>query len=154
MTTAIDSALTNLVLLAFGTVGLWRGWRQLGRARASAAWPRTTGRVIAARLDAAPADEDGYVARRAVVTYHYEVDGAALRGARVFFGDEIPLQFAGPGKRCLAEYRAGRAVQVAYDPAAPGQAVLEPGVGAAAYLACAVPAAVALLGALGLVAGR
>jgi hypothetical protein len=153
MGATIDPALTSLLFIAFGGWQLWRGWRELGHARASTAWPCVSGEVVGTELRETGRDEDGEVSRRAVITYRYTVDGAGHEGTRVFFGDGMALRFAGPSTRRLAAYPAGRAVQVAYDPADPGRAVLEPGAGAAAYLSCLVPAAVALLGVHGLLAG-
>jgi hypothetical protein len=145
-----DAVPTNLLFLAFGAVGLWRNWRHLGPARASARWPRAAGEIDRSELRVVGYDEDGEPERRTSIRYRYRVGGDSYTGARVFFGDSLALRFAGPGRRRLAAYPAGRAVEVAYDPADPTRAVLEPGAGPAAYLACAVPAGVALLGAVGL----
>jgi hypothetical protein len=85
-----------------------------------------------------------------VISYRYLVGAEEYRGERVFFGDDLALRFAGPGKRRLAAYPAGHRVRVAYDPTNPRLAVLEPGGNWAALLACAVGACVGMLGLVGL----
>jgi hypothetical protein len=75
------------------------------------------------------------------------------RGERVFFGDDIAMRFAGPGRRRLTAYPVGSRVRVAYDPTRPDIAVLEPGSNNAVLLACAVAAAITLLGVYGLASG-
>ena len=153
MSDFLNGSTTNLLFLAFGAFGLWRGWRDLGRARLSAAWPHAVGEIVGSELRVEDYHDDGEPMRRAAITYRYEIGGTTYRGARVFFGDGIALRFAGPGQRRLATYYAGRPVRVAYDPANPSSAVLEPGASTAAYVACLVPAVVALLGVVGLLAG-
>jgi hypothetical protein len=153
MSEFLDGFTTNLLFLGFGALGLWRGWRELGRAWHSATWPHAVGEVVGSGTRIENYHDDGEPMRRAVITYRYDVGGTTYRGARVFFGDAIALRFAGPGRRRLATYQAGRLVRVAYDPANPASAVLEPGASTAAYVACLVPAAVAALGVVGLLAG-
>jgi hypothetical protein len=147
-----ESYLTNLVFLAFGAWGAWRGWRDLGHARASLGWPRVPGEVVASDVERG-LDEESDETRRTVIIYRYDVEGTPHRGRRVFFGDDIALRFAGPGKSRLTAYPVGRAVQVAVDPTDRRRAVLEPGASMAAYVAWLVPIAVALLGVVGLAGG-
>ena len=150
MITSSNVDTTHLLFLAFGVVASWRGWRDLRRALASTAWPRTEAEILGSDVHVDGRYEDGEAQLRTVIRYRYYVGGTTYRGERVFFGDDIALRFAGPGKRRLAAYPTGRRVHVAYDPREPHLAVLEPGVNGAALIACAVGAAVALLGVLGL----
>jgi len=145
-----DSHMTHLLFLAFGAVGLWRGWRDLRRALASAAWPRAEGEIVGSEVHVDGHYEDGEAQLRTVIRYRYDVGGQTYRGERVFFGDGLALRFSGPGKRRLEEYPTGARVGVAYDPQHPRLAVLEPGGNVAAYLVCAVAVAVGLLGVIGL----
>lgn len=147
----IDTTLTNLLFLVFGAVSAWLGWRTLQHARVSTTWPRVHGEIIASREEVTHNGE--YETRRGVITYHYRVDGTPYRSRRVFFGDTIGLLWDKPRERRLAAYPVGRAVQVAYDPAAPHQAVLEAGPHGATYLAVAAPAALALYGLAKLLSG-
>jgi hypothetical protein len=153
MSDILNGYTTNLLFLAFGGFGLWRGWRDLGRARLSTTWPHAVGEIVGSELRVEDYHDDGEPMRRAAITYRYEIGGTMYQGARVFFGDGIALRFAGPGRQRLAAYHAGRLLRVAYDPTNPASAVLEPGASAAAYVACLVPAAIALWGIVGLVAG-
>ena len=141
---------THLLFLAFGAVGLWRGWRDLGRALVSTTWPHAEGEIVGSDVHVDGQHEDGEAQLRTIIRYRYDVGGQTYHGERVFFGDDLALRFAGPGKRRLAAYPTGARVVVAYNPRQPRFAVLEPGVNVAAYLVCAVAAVVGLLGVIGL----
>ena len=151
MTDVIDSQLTHLFVMAFGAAMLWRGWRDLRRARASRAWPRAEGEIMSTELRVEGYHDDGEPMRRTVIRYRYDVGGESYRAERAFFGDDLALRFTGPGQRRLHAYPVGRRVQVAYDPTDPRRAVLEPGVHVAAELAVAVALAALILGFGGLV---
>ena len=153
MSDILDGSTTSLVFLAFGAFGLWRGWRELGLARLSATWPHVLGEIIGSDLRVEDYHDDGEPMRRAAISYRYQIRGTTYHGARVFFGDRIALRFAGPGRRRLDTYWPGRQVCVAYDPANPASAILEPGACTAAYVACLVPAVIAVWGVAGLIAG-
>jgi hypothetical protein len=150
MTDAIDDRTTHLLLAALGAAGLWRGWRDLMRARVSTWWPTVEGEITSAELRIDGRHDDGEAMRRAVIQYRYEAAGEHHVGERLFFGDDLALRFRGPGARRLNAYPVGRRVRVAYDPAEPRHAVLEPGVNGPALLACAAAAAIAALGIVGL----
>jgi hypothetical protein len=152
MTDSMEGLTTYLLVLACGAAGVWRSWRDLRRARASAAWPRADGDIVGSAARVEDYHDDGEPMLRTVISYRYHVGGEPYRGERVFFGDGIALRFAGPGRRRLAAYPIGRRVRVAYDPADPAISVLEPGEDDAALLACLVAATVALVGVAGLLA--
>jgi hypothetical protein len=145
MTDLIDSRMTHLLFAIFGAVGLWRGWRDLGRARASTWWPRADGEITSAELRIDGHHDDGEAMRRAVIQYRYEAAGERHYGERLFFGDDVALRFRGPAMRRLNAYPVGRRVRVAYDPAEPRLAVLEPGLNGAALLACVAAVVIAAL---------
>lgn len=146
MEALFDNALVALLFLGFGLFGAWRGGLALQRARASTNWPRTVGAIIGSAVHSENNGEHTF--HRTVITYRYDVAGTAYQATRVFYGDDIALRFAGPGKRRLALYPDGQPVTLAYDPAAPHEAVLEPGPNQAAYLSLYAPIALALFGAL------
>ena len=152
MNYSTEAHTTHLLFLAFGAVGLWRGWRDLRRALASRTWPLAEGEIVGSHVHVDGHHEDGEEQLRTVIRYRYDVGGQTHHGERVFFGDGLALRFAGPGKRRLAAYPTGKRVGVAYDPQHPRVAVLEPGSNVAAYLVCAVAAAVGLLGVIGVLA--
>jgi len=144
---------THLLFIGFGLWRGWLAWRDLVQARASAAWPFADGEIIGGERQVEGYHDDGEAQLRTVITYRYPVGGTTYRGERVFFGDGIALRFAGPGRRRLAAYPVGSRVRVAYDPTSPDVAVLEPGSNNAVMLACAVSAAITLLGLYGLSSG-
>jgi hypothetical protein len=144
MESLFNNVFVALLFLGFGLVGMWRGWLVVQRARDSSDWPRTTGAIIGSAVHSRNNGEHTF--HRTVISYRYDVAGATYQAKRVFYGDDIALQFAGPGQRRLVLYPQGREVTVAYDPAAPQEAVLEPGPNTAAYLSLYTPIALALFG--------
>ena len=141
-----DNVFVALLCLCFGLFAAWCGWRDLQHSHASTTWPSTSGEIIGSAVQTRSNGEDTF--HRTVITYRYHVAGTAYMAKRVFFGGELALQFSGPGKRCLTRYPIGRQVAVAYNPAAPEEAVLEPGPNEAAYLSLIVPVALVLFGAI------
>lgn len=99
--------------------------RELRRELASRFWPRATGRVLRTSMTTAVIGGEsrrlGDVEPHVVVAY--VVDGAEYHTSRVRWAG-VPSWAA---VRTLTHYHEGRAVAVAYDPADPGCAVLEPG---------------------------
>lgn len=61
------------------------------------------------------------------IEYRYEVDGQAFTGDQVKFGTMTFGNGRGQSQRYVAEYPVGKEVAVHYDPAAPGEALLQPG---------------------------
>lgn len=111
------AALGLLVLLAF--LPQWR------LARASAAWPRVAGEIVASaavkrRVSTSDGVDETLSAR---ITYVYQVAGRRHQGNRVIAGP-LGVLFA---RRAVRRYRKGDACRVAYDPARPQSSVLEPG---------------------------
>jgi hypothetical protein len=86
-----------------------------------------------------------------VIAYDYTVAGTTYRSRRVFFGDAVALLWDETRRQKLASYPVGRAVAVAYDPAAPQDAVLEPRPNRATYIELLVPIGLAIWGLLELV---
>ena len=113
-------------------------------------WPHTEGEIVGSQVQVDGHHDDGEEQLRTSSGTATTWADRSYHGERVFFGDGLALRFAGPGKRRLAAYPAGARVSVAYDPRHPRVAVLEPGSNVAAYLVCAVAAAVGLLGIIGL----
>lgn len=94
----------------------------------SRSWPSVQGMVTVARVGSyIDKDEDGStVMYKALIQYTYQVDGRRYRGSRVSLGD-----YASSDPRSAAaivqRYPAGGVARVYYNPAAPGEALLEPG---------------------------
>lgn len=109
----------GLVFLAIGVVvvGFWY-WLRL-RIKRTMTWEQTSGSVIESRLEQSGVGEDTEV--NAHLVYSYTVNGIPLRsssvnviGFRTAFG-------------IVRKYPVGKAVDVYFDPANPGSAVLERG---------------------------
>ena len=94
------------------------------RSIASEHWPRASAQIIASTLyensaDVSPRWEPSIV-------YHYKVGTATFTSDRVRFLMS-PMYRREQATRVLDTYHVGRIVSVAYDPANPGESVLEPG---------------------------
>jgi hypothetical protein len=104
---------TLLFTLAFA-LPVWR------RARASSRWTATSGRILSSEVSL-PLGRT-WSTRLPDVRYQYDVAGTSYVGATVRFS------FANSHTVDTVErYRPGRHVTVYYDPDAPAQCVLEPG---------------------------
>lgn len=101
--------------------------------RRAAGWQTVPGRIVSSRSrarkmrtsqthDRALGGSDHHVRNFAEITYEYRVDGRTYRGQRIGIGEDLGDH--GVESR-LARYPVGAAVTVHYDPADPGQAVLE-----------------------------
>ncbi len=86
----------------------------------TAVWPATRGRVIGSAVERVR-DADGEWSMEPRITYEYTVNGQVFRGTRVKFG------FTPKAQPTVARYPVGQEVEVFYDPAKPGEAVLERG---------------------------
>jgi hypothetical protein len=105
-----------LLTLAFA-LPVWR------RARASRRWTATNGRIVSSVVTSPPPGTRLSSIRLPAVRYQYDVAGTPYVGAtaRFSFSNSRPDD-------TVARYRPGRHVTVYYDPDAPAQCVLEPGV--------------------------
>lgn len=101
-----------------GAMGLLDLIREVRLARESVRWPATEGEVV----DVAVFRAGGGGAR---IVYRYTVDGRAHESRRIAFVNRARGRTR---SELAAEYPAGRAVTVRYDPDDPETAVLEPGV--------------------------
>jgi hypothetical protein len=115
--------------------------RRAAYGAASVRWPSTDGRIVSSRLvtDHDSSDDKRY---SAAVRYSYEVDGAQYVGDRVLFyyrsrfeGHTYDRSLVDP---VLRRYPVGRQVRVHYEPGAPKNSVLEPGLVGAELAAGAV----------------
>ncbi len=95
------------------------------KAAASTAWPTADGRITRSELERVR--EEGRTMYSVDVAYDYAVAGEAFSGERVWFGDDFRSSSITTWRRLVDRYPVGTAVQVHYDPADPGDSVLEPG---------------------------
>ena len=94
-------------------------------ARGSGKWSQTQGRILTASF--AHTVHDGTVGRnyRVLVTYEYTVDGRALQGTRIQFGDSLfGWNFASSLRPVHLGFKPDQPVTVYYDPAHPGRCTL------------------------------
>lgn len=117
--------LMGLGLLAGGiitSVVFWRTWRL---ARASVRWPTVPGVILYSGTKSASVLRGG-PATVADVRYRYDVDGRSYEGTRISVG-QYGTGGGGHARAESARYPQGNDVAVYYDPAKPGESVLEPG---------------------------
>ena len=120
----IVAALTGFGLLVcyFGVV-FTRMVRQAQR------WPTTPGRITAAGVDAYRVWSRRNRLRthfKPAVQYSYQVNGREYSGDRVNIGVVVSGTMPGLARRLAAKYPVGSEVNVYYNPASPGDSVLNP----------------------------
>jgi uncharacterized protein DUF3592 len=90
-------------------------------------WPRTVATVDLSWVSThADADSEGTL-YEANVMYRYYVDGREIAGHRIRIGGTWSLSWRGPANSLVRRYPKGAGVTIAYNPAKPDEAVLEPG---------------------------
>jgi hypothetical protein len=114
-----------------GGLALW-GWTILQNARASASWPKVSGRVTDAFVNHSQ-DAEGGNSYSPEVSYTYVVDERPFQGSRIKFG-ELSYSSRNRAQEIVNRYPVGQPVAVYHDPDRPERAVLEPGVSGGSYL--------------------
>ncbi|MER8751902.1 DUF3592 domain-containing protein [Mesorhizobium sp. M1050] len=116
------------LLLFMGLFALRMGFAQKSMAEQAAKWPVAAGRIDTSGLQALRTHE-GYRRRRTVFTsrivYSYGVSGQRYSADRVIFGATVTASLPGLVGGQARQYVEGSKVDVHYDPANPGSAVLE-----------------------------
>lgn len=147
------------VVIAIGLVaalGLYvfgLGLRNVGRAAASAHWPRTAGKVVRSetreRHDVDRKTRDVSVIYSADTLIQYEVAGKPYSTNLIHFGQTLGSGDASEAELQRLRYPVGGEVAVSYDPSRPWIAAARPGLHAEAFwlpgagLALLLPAALA-----------
>jgi hypothetical protein len=108
-------ALLFLIVFPFA---LYSAWKNVQKAKASTAWPTTTGTVTASDI------RKVMFRRQPQITYSYSVNGAPFTSQRVSFAGGYKPKEVDP---ILARYPVGSEVTVAHDPQNPADATLETG---------------------------
>ncbi len=124
---------TGVLFLIFAGIGVWlilRYQKNKEKARQSLNWPRTSGRVIEARIaEHESEDEDGHVTSTysPVVRYEYQVNGVAYTGNQLSVGSSvIAISDRKKVQQTINQYPPGKLVMVYYNPQNPAEAALEP----------------------------
>lgn len=109
--------LTLIFLIAF-PFALWKAWKNIQMAKASAGWPTTNGTVMASERAKV------MFRKQPRVTYSYSVNGAPFTGNRISFAGGYPPKET---DAILGRFPVGREVAVSYAPDNPAEATLETG---------------------------
>jgi len=118
--------IVTAVAWAFGGALTIHALYAVVKGRASLRWPSTLGTVTTTLVQTNKSS--GLPMHRARVSYRYTVDGVTHTGTTAFYGDQLLIPLAASLERKLEGLRGDGEVRVHYNPAKPGQAVLEPGV--------------------------
>lgn len=132
-------------------VAFYFGKPILDDAKASTHWPSVEGVVQRSEVTTSR-NSDNKTMYSAQVVYSYTVDGREFENDTVSFGGKISTNSSRYARNVTNRYPVGRQVRVHYEPAAPANAVLEPGVTWRSYIVFAVGIAFLLVGLL-MVAG-
>jgi hypothetical protein len=104
-----------------GAMLLLGAWLDYWRAEQSKSWPAVTGRMlvseVSVRLGKGPRNLPD-------VSYEYEVDGSRYESSRIRFG-QGRTRFRAQAEELVGRYPVGSEVEVRYNPADPGVAVLD-----------------------------
>jgi hypothetical protein len=115
----------GFVFLSAGLALGYYGARTLVFAFSSSRWPGTEGLVTKSEL-AEYAGTRSSRSYRADIAYTYTVNGTRHTGGRVRLGS-TRTSHASDAEAIQDKYPVGKSVTVYYDPAKPGEAMLEPG---------------------------
>lgn len=129
-------------LAAGGAILFGLGFRQYQNARVSKSWPIVPGVVVVSELY--EYDSDDTTVYDADVRYQYTVNDFSYTGDKVMFGG-VGSSNPTSAIEIVNRYPVGQAVEVYYDPADPGTAVLEKGVHESVWLPIGIGAGVTLL---------
>ncbi len=108
----------SLIFLIVFPFALWKAWKNIEMAKASAAWPRVSGTIIAAE------SAKVMFRKQPRVTFSYSVNGAPFTSQRISFAAGYPPRET---DAILSRYPVGKEVLVAYAPDNPAEAGLETG---------------------------
>lgn len=108
-----------------GAVFAYWGWA-VARGLAARGWSTVSGQITQSEIEVSRGRFDKFYTPR--VSYEYRVNGVTYSGSRLVFGDASFTSEASARERA-GSLQVGNQVKVYYNPRAPGQSVLEPGVG-------------------------
>jgi len=121
--------MTQILFVALLGAGIFVvGLLHFRKIRASQSWPHTPGRILSARVDMVRTQ--GNPGEADTISYDPEVQYEYLVDNQRYVGNRIAIGGKSHGSRKKAEqalqaFQVGSSVWVFYDPAKPGQSVLE-----------------------------
>lgn len=134
--------LFNTLFLVLGIAFLITGAFPYTRALACSDWPFVLGRIQVSELRTPDPAKGFSLSRKVKVEYTYDVDNTRYEGKRIDFGVGSKAFILGEfAERVLQRYPVGQMVRVYYNPARPGESVLErsPSLGSGLiWMLCAV----------------
>ncbi len=118
----------GIFVLLLGVLLGWLGWRNRQKVKASMSWPSVNGQMVASKVqrkvDVGDEDSGTTISYSLLVIYDYQVAGKSYQGTQFSFQDKS-FNSEAKAVALLASFQAGNPVEVFYDPASPGSAVLE-----------------------------
>ncbi len=118
--------LFGVVSTAVGSVALFEGFRELGRAVDSEEWPQVPGEIEETGVVTDPTGRS--VAYAPEVRYHFRVGDRQYVSDRIAFGGTVSVSFRSWAEGIVERYRKSKSVTVRFCPTDPDLCVLEPGV--------------------------
>jgi hypothetical protein len=114
------------MFVAPGVYLLWRVWRDVRALTASKSWPSVSGRVVhtSCRERVIKGEDSETTLYEPLIQYEYQVGGQTHRGSRIALSEESCAS-SEKAFELLAAFPVGHPVNVFYDPAKPGDAVLQ-----------------------------
>jgi len=149
-----DNTPVALVCGGFGLVMLVLILISLREAAAMKRWPVARGRALSSKVEEYRADAGAgsfggprgrMTLYRPVVVYEYEVDGQRYRGDRIAQSPGMNKGVTDFAQEVVQRYASGSAVDVHFNPARPGESVLEPRVPKAWIFALVIAVALLIL---------
>ncbi len=138
MPTNLILVLISGIFMLVGVVLIAIGILNLSKARASAGWPSTTGKVTSSqvRVDTST-DNEGSTSTSYVpaIQYEYAVNKTQYTSSRRTVGSgQMGYGSRNRANAIVEQYPAGKSVSVYYDPKNPKYAVLQTGVSSSVYV--------------------
>ena len=123
----VVAVVLGAVLIIGGYFALKYGQKSIDLAKASVEWPSVPGKVERSEV-VRSRDSDGDTMYRAEIIYRYAVNGEPLESDQRRIGATTSSSSSKGAYKVTRAYPEGKDVTVYYNPAAPEEAVLEPGV--------------------------
>ena len=143
----IDDTPINLIIGGTGLALLFVSIRYYLQARASLTWPSVFGTIVSSIVTTSRGSE-GETFYQASITYSYDVNDRTYQATRVKIGKQNVYWSGGESlaQSVVNKYPSGKKINVYYNPNAPENAVLEPGLKKTWWIALTL--SVAILGGL------
>jgi hypothetical protein len=109
-----------------GIFSIYRYFQLRSVGKASAAWPKTAGRIVKSAITERKSDNEGESDNIPTLEYTYDVDRNNYSGNNISY--KVISLTRPAAEKILEKYPIGATADVYYNPSKPSQSVLEPGV--------------------------